>query len=388
MTADRGRKWHGMTYKQSFASTLNPKISKRQHLSQLTQAATDVENVKSIVGLRPTRWYRDTRSVQNRSYTSTKVKSSQQLSTSSGLVAATRYSSKKTIGIRKQERKKEIPERVRHGAIHVNNSRYSNPCSIVKNDVAETPSDKTKPPSEATKISFSFAPLFVPSKCTPASDDAIGDDSGDESRVITTTRNTSFLSSPPFKRRRQTKTKIGKWAMRLVTLRNANINDSVRLQNKAFPMQRMLLDVTDPRRRAKTYTDVTILGQYSGPWINVPEDTKITLLGYTHRHVQRIEHWNARKQRKDKHTDVSTVTADFFAWFTFSLLTARCIDLEQGCKLRIYNAIILPCRLPVALDISTTLISILRSNTKTNVTTRCEKCVICTHMCERINSFN
>jgi hypothetical protein len=163
----------------------------------------------------------------------------------------------------------------------------------------------------------------------------------------------------------------------------------------------MLLDVSDPRKRAKTYTDVTILGQYGGPWMNVPEDTKITVLGYAHRHIQQcIDESHHRSNtalhlQHQKQEDTKTISNDFFAWFTFTLATARRIELQQGCKLRIYNAIILPCRLPVVLDIPPSSAFFLENNieidsTSSGTTTArcCERTVICTHLCERILSFN
>lgn len=296
----------------------------------------------------------------------------------------------------KSSSKNPVEHDGRGAILGVNNASYSNPSSIKKNDSAETPSEKTPRSSiKATKFSFSFAPSFVPTKCSALSEDAIGDDSGDECGVINTPTNFSFASTPPFKRRRRSKAANGEWVRRLVSLRNTQSNDSVRLQNKAFARQRrMLLDVSDPRKRAKTYTDVTILGQYSGPWINVPEDTKITVLGYAHRHIQRCidknHHSNTRQQQNQKQEETKTVSKDFFAWFTFTLATVRRIELQQGCKLRIYNAIILPCRLPVALDIPPISAFFLENNIETDNTTTasCERTVICTHLCERILSFN
>jgi hypothetical protein len=51
-TETRRRKRPDTISRGGIASTLNSEKSKRQHLSQPTQAATNVENVKSIVGLR------------------------------------------------------------------------------------------------------------------------------------------------------------------------------------------------------------------------------------------------------------------------------------------------------------------------------------------------
>ena len=319
----------------------------------------------------------------------------QQLAKKSALAAATRFSFNKPP-IRTSKKIKS--DHVRHVENSGHDSNVGNitsnlDCSpIKKKEEEEIHLEKEKSISEATKSSFSFAPSFVTTKSSAFSQDSIGDDSGDDCRVVTSPINHSFASTPPFRKRRRSKAATGEWGRRLVSLRNSLSNDSVRLQNKAFARQRILLDVSDPRKRAKTCIDVTILGQYIGPWINVPEDTKVTVLGYVHYHTQRIiknctdkDRHFACHQQTQKPEDTKTVSKDILAWFTFTLATARRIELQQGCKLRIYNAIILPCRLPMVLDAPPT--SILPPECGIEMTGRviCEKTVICTQLCERLD---
>ena len=324
--------------------------------------------------------------MQKRDSSSTARKPLRQLAKSSALMAATRFSFQKPSQQLKNDTIRHVEKPTFHRSKKIRNSDRS---PMERNDGDDTSPVRKTPPSETTKSSFSFAPSFVQTKSSALSQDSIGDDSGDDSRVVTTPVN-HFALTPPLQRRRRSKAATGEWVRRLISLQNALSNDSVRLQNKAFSRHRMLLDASDPRKRAKTFTDVTVLGQYVGPWVNVPEDLKITVLGFVHCHTQQTEN-NRRmtpQQQAQKQKDTKTVSKDFFAWFTFTLATARRIELQKGCKLRIYNAIILPCRSPIELDAPPTSLVSLENGYGLSGTVRCEKTVICTNLCERIDSLN
>lgn len=242
--------------------------------------------------------------------------------------------------------------------------------------------------SEAPKSSFSFAPSFVAKKASALSQDSIGEDSGDDCRMVIAP-NRQSLTPPPFKRRRRSKIASGEWVQRFVALQNAQNNDAVRLQNRAF--SKVLLDLSDPRKRAKTSMDVTILGQYIGPWINVADDKKLTVLGYAHRHTNqktRVEKNRHSQKRTLTQDEVNTVSRGFFAWFTFTLSTARRIELQQGCKLRIYNPIVLPCRAPFKLDAPPkSMFAAEEDKMENHDTVCCDKTVICTQLCEKLASY-
>ena len=329
---------------------------------------------------RPTHWHRNKTAVQNRNSSSNEKKYPQQLAKRSLLMAATRFSFHKKTTRASQQSKRESVSPIGN----LTNARKTSASSmspIRTKDITEIRSEGKRTLNDETKTSFSFAPSFVPTKSSALSQDSIGDDSGDDSRVITAQIHHSL--TPP---RRRRKAANGEWVRRFISLQNTLNNDAVRLQNKAFARQRMLLDVSDPRKRVKTFIDVTILGQYVGPWINVPEDMKITVLGYAHCHKKRkslTDKHIARQPRTKEETTI--VSQDFFAYFTFTLATARRIELQQGCKLRIYNAIILPSRLPTALD---ALPPSLSTEIGVDGTLRCENTVICTQLCERIASFD
>ena len=325
--------------------------------------------------------------MQKRDSSSTARKPLRQLAKSSALMAATRFSFQKPS----QQTKDDTRRRVEKPSFHRSKrTRNSDGSPMERNDGDGTSPVTKTPPNETTTSSFSFAPSFVQTKSSALSQDSIGDDSGDDSRVVTTPVN-HFALTPPLQRRRRSKAANGEWVRRLISLQNALSNDSVRLQNKAFSRHKMLLDASDPRKRAKTFTDVTILGQYVGPWVNVPEDMKITVLGFVHGHTQQTGENYRRmtpQQQTQKQRNTKTVSKDFFAWFTFTLSTARRIELQKGCKLRIYNAIILPCRSPIKLDAPPVSLVSLENGNGLSGTVRCEKTVICTNLCERIDSLN
>ena len=67
-----------------------------------------------------------------------------------------------------------------------------------------------------------------------------------------------------------------------------------------------------------------------------------------------------------------------------TLATARRIELHPGCSLRIYNAIILPSRLPTAFDFPPSS----KHSADNKSSGSCDKNIICTNLCERISSLN
>jgi len=368
-------------------------VEKKKQKHSPRRSPTNVENVKkSIVGIRPTHW-----GDQNRRMISKSKKSLHQLAKPSALAAATRTPFTVTKANRKKKNVVSNGEKDKSDNSAINKNSYSNNTSSSKSGT-----DVTN--GEVKKSSFSFAPSFVPKKSIASiaaslNNEAVGDDSGDECRTVTSKRlahvNTNinpFVNTSPYAKRRRAKPVTGEWGRRLILIRNSRSNDSVRLRNQAFARRRMY-DLNDPRKRAKTFTDVTIMGSYNGPWINLPEDMKITVLGYMHRHIQRnkssTKGTNHPQDQKHRQETKNIISQDCFAWFTFTLATARCINLERACKLRIYNAVVLPCRMPMTLDLPPTSFDFLPGNSggsdSGNKNIRCEKIVICTHLCERID---
>jgi hypothetical protein len=221
-------------------------------------------------------------------------------------------------------------------------------------------------PQPATNISF--APSFCTSKLgnnnnNPVSDqieEATMDIDVDNGTVPIRARASTTFSSKPTRKRKTTKASIGSLGKRLAVLRNALASDSARLS--AFGISQNAFDLNDPRRRATSQTNVTILG--GAP---ISEGGKLTVLGLVHKHV-----------RKNAPPDTSLATATAWeprcALISFTPVTARSINLQKGLQLRMYNAVLLPCP-----EIQ---LQGLTSENGIVANTMCRHILLCTQLCE------
>lgn len=133
---------------------------------------------------------------------------------------------------------------------------------------------------------------------------------------------TSFHSPPP---KRSTRKLTGTLAKRLKTLRDSSIGDSIRLQSGQYPFGAKSTDWNDPRSRASSYLDVTIIGE-AKCWENDPK--KLTTLAYVHRYCTVKES--------------STLPTKGFVWLCLTHEMARMQSVRVGLSLRIYNAVVVP----------------------------------------------
>jgi hypothetical protein len=186
-------------------------------------------------------------------------------------------------------------------------------------------------PQPTTNISF--APSFCTSKVgknNQVSDQieevAMDVDVDNGTVPIRAPASTTF-SSKPARRRKMTKASVGPLGKRLTVLRNSLASDSARIS--AFGISQNAFDLNDPRRRAKSHTDVTILGVAP-----ISEGGKLTILGLVHTHV--------RKDAPPPDT-LTTAWEPRYGWISFTPVTARSINLQKGLQLRMYNAVLLPC---------------------------------------------
>ena len=218
-------------------------------------------------------------------------------------------------------------------------------------------------PQPATNISF--APSFCTSKL--GNNNRVSDqieevtmdlDVDDNGTVPIRAPASTTFSSKPTRKRKTTKASVGPLGKRLAVLRNALASDSARLS--AFGISQNAFDLNDPRRRAKSQTDVTILGDAP-----VSEGGKLTFLGLVHMHV-----------RKDANPDTSTTTAwePRCAWISFTPVTARSINPQKGLRVRMYNAVLLPCP-----EIQ---LQGLPSANGIVANTACRHILLCTQLCE------
>ena len=161
---------------------------------------------------------------------------------------------------------------------------------------ATSTSDSLALRSPQPVANISFAPSFCTSKL--GNNNKVSDqieevtmdlDVDDNGTVPIRAPAATTFSSKPARKRKTTKASVGPLGKRLAVLRNALASDSARLS--AFGISHNAFDLNDPRRRAKSHTDVTILGDAP-----VSEGGKLTFLGMVHMHI-----------RKDAPPDTSTI---------------------------------------------------------------------------------
>jgi hypothetical protein len=180
---------------------------------------------------------------------------------------------------------------------------------------------------QSPTTNLSFAPSFIPSVLKKLQkDDQVEDPSQDqesESCVSNLPRHHLGVSPPPPIRRGRTKTPTGTWARKLQLLQSLRATDVLRLQNPVFRQH----SVNDPRQRAETITQITLLGSLSS--------TSASVLAYVHYHssTQQDQTFQPFQQK--------------LAWVTFAIMaTPRSTfhsQLQKFQQLRIYNAILVPC---------------------------------------------
>ena len=153
----------------------------------------------------------------------------------------------------------------------------------------------------------------------------------------------SIGSTPGLSSTKRTRKRLnaGPLMSNLRDIRATAEGDRVRL-NVAPPGRRK--DVSDPRNRASSFMDATLVGKII-PWTGRIQ--KGTALGYIHSHVlrKRKEPNNIAPSQNAKHSFEDPIN-DVPAWLCFDYGIINEMKLEPGCQLRIYDAIVLPSRHP------------------------------------------
>lgn len=111
----------------------------------------------------------------------------------------------------------------------------------------------------------------------------------------------------------------GRLCKRLQSIRDSVRGDKIRFQSGQYPFSVVSLDMNDPRNRASSVLNVTVL-EPSG--ISNRESQRILMLCFVH---------NATGS-------LSQLTCQF-SWVCFACDTARELTIEKGSRLRIYNAV-------------------------------------------------
>lgn len=243
-------------------------------------------------------------------------------------------------------------------------SSFSQPnrCSSLSSLTTQTPA------KVSTEISF--APPFIHSRMTRNAEDAVEEGQASQSRngqaaiqpyqtprilqrfnEVSTAAysagsgNTPNSGNQRWKRKATKKLKAGPLMKRLRAIRSAIDGDKVRFQSGMYPFSQSAnrrFDLSDPRNRASSYMDVTIVGD-PVPWV---ENERVTVLGFIHV----IERLSKRSTNDDDIRDLGLTRSSCFAWLCFTYETAREQKLHKGSLLRIYNAICVPARTSIVLD--------------------------------------
>mmetsp|Transcript_25498 Transcript_25498/g.39142 ORF Transcript_25498/g.39142 Transcript_25498/m.39142 type:complete len:291 (+) Transcript_25498:722-1594(+) len=120
-------------------------------------------------------------------------------------------------------------------------------------------------------------------------------------------------------------------------IRGSSHGDSVRLQSGSYPFQNDAFwgggHVSDPRGRASSFMDVTILSSEPQKWEN--DDKRVTLLCFVHSR-------STKDDDSSRPEPSSNVSFPQMAEICFTIETVREQRVRRGAQLRIYDAIIVP----------------------------------------------
>jgi hypothetical protein len=191
----------------------------------------------------------------------------------------------------------------------------------------ESTTKTTVQPSRPKKRSF--APSFLRMNTDDQVEEAPPDP--EDAQLFSPGRGRRFInsnhSSP--KRRSPMKGKGGPLGKRLFALRNTLANDTARLS----AMSTSAFDLNDPRKRATSTTDLTIVGDIS-PTKMI--HGKHVTLAMVHSHKE-TRNSDAPDQPLHEEHHPSWV------WVSFDISTARSVNLHKTQQLRIYNGVFITC---------------------------------------------
>lgn len=120
----------------------------------------------------------------------------------------------------------------------------------------------------------------------------------------------------------------GRLCRRLQSIRDAIRGDKIRFQSGQYPFSILSLDMNDPRNRATSVLDVTLL-ETSGA--SNRESQKVLMLGFVHHATGGLSHLISQ-----------------YAWLCFACDTARELMIMNGSQLRIYNAVSMELTTPLS----------------------------------------
>lgn len=169
--------------------------------------------------------------------------------------------------------------------------------------VEDSEQEKAKEPSRNH-----FATAFMPVLSSPPSNANIG---------ISTS---PILQSPLDARGKKSKAMFsGRLCKRLQSIRDTTRGDKIRFQSGQYPFSVMSVDMNDPRNRATSVVDVTLL---ETSYQSNREGHKVLMLGFVHHATGSLSNLVSQ-----------------YSWICFSCDTAREQVMTNGTQLRVYNAV-------------------------------------------------
>ena len=205
-----------------------------------------------------------------------------------------------------------------------------------KTSLSPKPFPKSAPISDS--LSVSFAPSFLSTAPSTVAQDPVVDQTFDDRDERLRNRSTPTANMQESERSTQPapgptalqcdiddsgdeheKTKIGKWSMRYKQMNNALRTDNLRMKSSSIGG-----DPMDPRRRATSYSDITVLSGEIVPWSSEsPEGS--TVFAFLQKHAESGSPLD-RKQG--------------LAWCFLPSSVVREHSLQPGTHLRLYNSIV------------------------------------------------
>lgn len=128
----------------------------------------------------------------------------------------------------------------------------------------------------------------------------------------------------------------------LQSIRNETTSDLMKFQSGAYPYQNEIdhrMDINNPRYRAETILDVTVIG-YPIPFNANPD--KITILVYLHSYSYNKDKYDLKNRSlfaAPNHNTVQNISKP--AWLCFNYDTMNEHRICTGKELRLYNVVMM-----------------------------------------------
>ena len=178
--------------------------------------------------------------------------------------------------------------------------------------------EQEKPKEAIEPTRHSFAPSFLSSSSSPAPNSG-----------VTSPGFQSPQLQPSFGGRGKKSKALfsGRLCKRLQFIRDTIRGDKIRFQSGQYPFSIASLDMNDPRNRATSILDITLL-ETSGA--SNRDSQKVLMLGFVHHATGGLSHLISQ-----------------YAWVCFACDTARELVVVNGYQLRIYNAVSMESTTPM-----------------------------------------